>query len=236
VRKALNKEECLTLITFTSMFIGHFAIGLGVKKIEPAISLGTAFLAVQFLDLLWPVLVLSGIEKVNIDPGNTAFTPLSFIHYPYSHSMVASLFWSVIFALTYYILKKNVKAAVTVGVLVFSHWILDFLTHTTDLLISPWGENKVGLGLWNSVPATIIVEGSLFIVGSLIYFRNTKPINRKGKILLWSFLIFLVISYISNIVGPLPPSGNAVAFVAISMWLLVAWGYWIDKNRQFVSR
>jgi len=213
------------------MFIGHFAVGLSAKKFDNSISLGTAFIAVQFLDLLWPVLVLLGIEHVEVDPGNTAFTPLHFVHYPYSHSFLFTCFWSILFATFYFLRTRKLNSSIIIALLVLSHWVLDLITHTTDLPITPWSDLKMGLGLWNSIIFTIIVEVSLFLLGTYLYVKSTTPSNRKGKILFWSLIIFLLFTYVSNIVGPLPPSGKDVALVAISMWLLVGWGYWIDSNR-----
>jgi membrane-bound metal-dependent hydrolase YbcI (DUF457 family) len=217
------------------MFIGHFAIGFGVKKADHLISLGTAFIAVQFLDLLWPLLVITGIEQVEVDIGNTAFTPLDFTHYPYSHSLVAALFWSVLFGNVCYFVYKRHQTAIISGLLVFSHWILDLITHTDDLPVSPWSETKVGLGLWDSIPGTVILELGLFLTGIYLYHKSTRAVNRKGNILLFSLILFLLISYFANIFGPPPPSGKEVAYVALSMWLLVAWGYWIDRNREPVN-
>ncbi len=213
------------------MFIGHFALGFAAANKSAGIKLGTAFIAVQFLDLLWPFLVLSGIEVVQVDPGNTALTPLNFIYYPYSHSLFAALFWSVITAGVIYLFKQNKKGAIIFGMLVFSHWILDWITHRADLPISPWSEIKTGLGLWNSITASIITEVILFTAGVYIYMKNTRSDNRKGSILFWSFVIFLLATYAANLLGPPPPDGKAVAMAALSMWLLVAWGYWIDRNR-----
>jgi membrane-bound metal-dependent hydrolase YbcI (DUF457 family) len=213
------------------MFIGHFAVGLAAKKFDSSISLGTAFIAVQFLDLLWPLLVLFGIEQVDVDPGNTAFTPLHFVYYPYSHSLVFTCCWSILFGLLYYLITRKLNSSVIISLLVLSHWLLDLITHTTDLPLSPWSDMKMGFGLWNSIVFSIIVEVSLFLFGTYLYIKATTPKNRKGKILFWSLIIFLLFTYVSNIVGPLPPSGKDVALVAISMWLLVGWGYWIERNR-----
>ena len=79
------------------MFVGHFAAALGAKRAAPGASLGTLFLAAQLADIIWPNLVLAGIEIVEIDPGNTAFTPLAFVSYPYSHSLVALTVWGATF-------------------------------------------------------------------------------------------------------------------------------------------
>src|SRR5262245_60834598 len=104
------------------MFIGHFALAFGAKKIAPSASLGTMFLACQFADLLWPTLLVLGIETVEIDPGNTVVTPLNFVSYPWSHSLVMLLVWSALFALAYRVIRGSRPAAMmTIAGLVFSH-------------------------------------------------------------------------------------------------------------------
>lgn len=214
------------------MFIGHFGVGFAAKKIDARPSLGTLFMASQFIDLLWPVLLLLGIEKVQIDPGNTAFTPLNFIYYPFSHGFLSVIIWSVLFGLIYYAIKKRMKSSLLLGGLVLSHWILDLITHRPDLPLFPWHDVKVGFGLWNSVVLTVLVEGLIFIIGSYLYIKATKAENKKGQIGLWSLLTFLIVVYVMNTFGAPPPSTEPIAIVGLSMWLLVAWGYWIDRNRQ----
>ncbi len=212
------------------MFIGHFAAGLAAKKIDNRPSLGTMFIATQFIDLLWPLLLLFGLEKVQIDPGNTAFTPLDFIYYPFSHGFVSVLIWSLLFGGIYYGIKKNGKGALLLGGLVMSHWILDLLTHRPDLPLL-FGGTKVGLGLWNSVPFTLIIEIGIFAIGAYLYMKATKAENKKGSIGLISMLVFLVLVYLGNVFGPPPESVEAIPYVGFSMWLLVVWAYWIDRNR-----
>ncbi len=216
------------------MFIGHFGVGLAAKKVDNKPSLGTLFMASQFIDLLWPIFLILGIEKVKIDPGNTAFTPLDFIYYPFSHSFFAVLIWSVLFGLVYYLIRKNLKSSIVVGSLVMSHWILDWITHRPDLPLLPWFGLKVGLGLWNHVLITLIIELFIFVIGAYLYIKVTKATNKKGSIGLWSLLIFLVLIYFMNVFGDPPPSDGPIAYVGLSMWLLVAWGYWIDLNRKTV--
>jgi len=216
------------------MFIGHFGVGLGAKKIISKTSLGTIFLASQFIDLLWPLFLLLGIEHVKIDPGNTVVTPMNFIYYPFSHSLIGVLIWAILFAGVYYLIKKNLKVAVWLGILVTSHWILDLLTHRPDLPLLFNNETMVGLGLWNSFIGTIIVEGSIFAAGIYFYLKVTSSKNRTGNIAFWSLIGFLVIIYISNLFGPPPPSEEPIGFIGLSQWLLIAWAYWIDKNRSVV--
>ena len=78
------------------MFIGHYSAAFFIKRGEPRISLGTLFLAVQLVDLIWPIMLLAGIESVRIAPGITEVTPLDFYHYSYTHSLLGMLFWKCI--------------------------------------------------------------------------------------------------------------------------------------------
>jgi len=212
------------------MFIGHFGVGLGAKSIDKRISLGTLFFASQFIDLLWPILLLLGLESVKIEASNTTVTPLNFISYPISHSMFAVIIWGILFAVVYYPIKKNLRGSILLGVLVFSHWLLDFLTHRPDLTLFPWSDYKVGLGLWNSFTGTVIVEGLIFFAGVFIFYKVGKLQSKSKKIWFWSLVIFLAAIYVMNLLGPPPPSEEPIAYVGLTQWLLVAWAYWIDRS------
>lgn len=214
------------------MLIGHFGTGLAGKKVAPQTSLGTLIFASQFIDLIWPILVFLGLESVEIDPGNTIVMPLSFVHYPISHSVLGVLIWALLFGGIYFLIKRNGKNAIWLSTLVVGHWVLDLITHRPDLLIIPGIETKVGLGLWNSFLGTIIVEGLIFLGGAYLYIRATHATNRKGSIGLWVFLGLLVVIYISNFFSPPPPSSESIAMVGLAQWIFVFWAYWIDRNRQ----
>ncbi|HEX9651969.1 MAG TPA: metal-dependent hydrolase [Cyclobacteriaceae bacterium] len=213
------------------MFIGHFALGFASKKLAKPLSLGTSFLAVQFLDLLWPFFLIFGWETVEIDPGNTAYTPLNFISYPISHSLLTSLGWGILFGLVFYLVKREKGHAILLGFLVVSHWVLDFMTHRPDLPLTPWGSMKVGMELWKSIPATIVVESLLFIAGVYIYLTSTKPRGLKSWLVIMGLVFFLIIISIVNITSPPPPSAEMIGYAGFAQWLLVFWGYWIDKQR-----
>jgi hypothetical protein len=214
------------------MFIGHFGVGFGAKAAAPKTSLGTLFLAAQFIDLLWPTFLLFGLETVAVVPGITRVTPLDFTSYPWSHSLLAVVVWGLLFAGVYYVLKKYPKGAWVCGAAVVSHWALDFLTHRPDLPLAPGVAGRVGLGLWQSLPATLVVELGIFAVGVWLYVRTTQASDRVGTIALWSLVAFLFVMYLGNIFGPPPPGDvRALAWVGQAQWLMIVWAYWIDRHR-----
>ena len=211
------------------MFLGHYAVGFASKKTEQKVSLGTYFMAAVFLDLIWPFFLLLGLEHVKIQVGDTAVTPLNFYDYPITHSLLMAVVWSLAFGGIFFLFKKNKKASIILGLCVFSHWILDFIVHRADLPLAPGVNVYFGLGIWNSIPATLIIELLFFIGGIYLYITNTKPKNKIGSFALWSFVVLGLAIYISNIYSPPPPSLNALEYAALGQWLFVAWGYWIDK-------
>lgn len=217
------------------MFLGHFGVGFGAKSAAPRVSLGTLFLAAQFVDLLWPTLLLVGLEKVVISPGITRVTPLDFTDYPITHSLLLSLVWAVLFGGAYYLLRKYPKGAWICGAAVLSHWVLDLLTHRPDLPLVPGGATRVGLGLWNSLSGTLVLELGIFAIGVWLYLRSTRALDRTGTVALWALVGFLLISYFSNLFGPPPPNETALAWVAQAQWLLVIWAFWIDRHRTAVK-
>ena len=213
------------------MFIGHFGVGFGAKAAAPKTSLGTLFLAAQFVDLLWPTLLLVGLEKVVIAPGITVVTPLDFTDYPITHSLVAAMLWASLFAAAEYLLRRNPKGAWIGGAAVLCHWVIVLMTHRPDLPLVPGAAARVGLGLWYSLPATLIVELGIFAIGVWLYLRSTRPLDRTGTLAVWSLVTFLLIVYFGNLFGPPPPSETAIAWAGQAQWLLVIWAFWVDRHR-----
>jgi hypothetical protein len=218
------------------VFVGHFAVAFGAKRAVPAVSLGTLFLAGQFADLVWPVLVIAGVERVGVQPGLTVVTPLDFIYYPFSHSLLAAAAWAMVFGAAYMALgKATARTGAVLALVVASHWMLDALAHRPDMpLTIGEASPRVGLGLWNSLPGTMAVELLLFGAGLWLYSKATRAIDRTGRLALWGLVAFLLVIYVANLLGPPPPSGLAAAWSALAMWLLVAWGYWVDRHRAVV--
>lgn len=217
------------------MFIGHFGVAFAAKRMAPSLSLGTMFLCSQLVDLMWPLMLLLGVEHVRIHPGITVVTPLDFYDYPFTHSLTAFVLWSVLAGGLIFLARRQWKVALVAAGLVFSHWILDLVTHRPDLPLAPGSDVKMGLGLWNSLWATVIVEGAIFGVGVYGYGRMTASTGKTGSIALWSLGVFLVVVWLMNLFGPPPPSERAIAIIGNATWLLVLWGYWIDKKRSVVA-
>jgi hypothetical protein len=213
------------------MFIGHFGVALAAKRLAPRTSLATLILAAQFLDFLWPIFLLLGFEHVRIAPGITKVQPFDFYDYPFSHSLTMALRWSLAFGLIYYLVRRYVRGAWVVGVLVLSHWVLDFVVHRPDLPLWPGGP-KHGLGLWNSWPASISVEALLFGAGLWTYISSTRARDRVGSYALGSLLGLLLLGWIAALFGPPPPNTHQLALGALAMWVVVPWAWWADRHRD----
>jgi hypothetical protein len=120
--------------------------------------------------------------------------------------------------------------------LVLSHWLLDVISHRPDMPIWPGGGPRIGLGLWYSLPATLVVEGVLFSLGIWIYATNTEPVDTVGRYSFPAFVITLGAFYLASVFGPPPPSASAIAVVGQGQWLLVMWGYWLDRHRVAIRQ
>jgi membrane-bound metal-dependent hydrolase YbcI (DUF457 family) len=213
------------------MFIGHYAVALAAKTAAPKTSLGTLFGASVFLDLLWPVFLLAGIERVRVDPAATRFTPLDFEHYPWSHSLLMSVVWGAVLGVFYFLIRKDRRAAIVVGALVVSHWLLDLPMHRPDLPLVPWSTVMFGGGLWNNVALTLAFEFALFAVGIFLYVRATEAENRVGSWGLVLVLLFMTAIYFAAGFGPPPPDAEAIAWTGHAQWLFVALAAYVDAQR-----
>lgn len=217
------------------MFIGHFGAGFAAKPLAPKVSLGWLLFAAQFIDLIWPTLLLLGAERVRIAPGATAVTPLVFEHYPISHSLAAVAGWAVLVGGGNFLMRRERIGALVLGALVISHWLLDAVVHQPDLPLFPGSVTLVGMDAWSSFALTLAIELPLFALGVWLYARATAPKDAIGR---WGFaglVVFLLAIYAGNLLGPPPPSTTAIAWAGQAQWLLVLWGFWIDKHRRGAS-
>lgn len=214
------------------MFIGHYGVALAAKKIEPKIQLGWLFAASQFVDILWTLFILSGLEKVEIHPGHTAASPLNFVSYPYSHSLLMAVVWS---AAVYGIarLAWSARAALILGAVALSHWFLDVPVHLPDLPLAFGDSPMIGLGLWNSRIGTVALEGALLLGGMFVYLSAMTPNPPRRK---WGMPIFCLILLgtfaMTTFSGEVPPSTTALAGMGLMMYVVFSLiAAWLDRRR-----
>ena len=217
------------------MFLGHYGVALAAKRMAPRASLGTLAFAAQFLDELWPILLLLGVETVRVAPGLMKTNALDFVSYPISHSLLTALLWGVGVGGGYRLLRRDGRTAVLLGALVVSHWFLDAPMHRPDLPLWPGSRLVVGGGLWNSIVATVVIELGLFGAGLLLYLRGTRPRDAIGRWAPWTLVAALLFIFLGGLGGAPPPSARAVALVTLGLWLFVPWAAWIDRHREPIT-
>jgi hypothetical protein len=232
------------------MFLGHYGIAMAAKRAAPRASLGALTFAAEFLDELWPILLLLGVEQVRIAPWlithssstipserhATSATPLDFTYYPFSHSLLMAVVWGALIGGIYIALRRYPRGAWVVGLLVVSHWFLDLPMHRPDLPLWPGASSPTfGWGVWNSLAVTYIVEFTIYAVGVSMYARATRPRDRIGSWGLWAYVAVLAIIFIASN-GPPPPSVRALAWTTLGVWLFVPWAWWVDKHRYYIGR
>ena len=217
------------------MFIGHYALALAAKRAAPRASLGALFAATSFADLLWPVFLLLGWEQAHVVPGPNPFLTLWLNSIPISHSLVTLIGWGALFGFAYRARTGDARGARVLALLVVSHWVLDFVTHRPDMPLYPGG-TPLGLGLWNSVVGTVVVEAVMFVAGVWLYAGATRARDRAGSYGFWALIAVLLLSYAGSLFSPPPPSRTALAVGGIIFgWLFVAWAWWGDGHRESVA-
>jgi len=214
------------------MFIGHFAVGFAAKKFAPRTSAAVLIAAPLFCDILWPIFVLLGWERVRIDPGNTRFTPLDLEYFPWSHSLLMTVAWATAFALAYYWLSHYQPGTLAIWIGVVSHWVLDWITHRPDMPLYPGGGPRLGLGLWNSIAGTLVVELLMFGIGVWLYMSVTQARDRIGRYAFAAYVGLLLLIYIGDRFSEPPPSAAAVAGTGVAaIFILIPWVWWFDHHR-----
>jgi hypothetical protein len=215
------------------MLAGHLAVGLSAKRAEPSISLGTLVLAAMLADLLWCVFMLAGIEHIQFRPGFGAANYIAAMDIGFSHSLLMDVLWGAILAAGYFVRKRSPRAAWLLFAVVLSHWVLDSISHRPDMPLAPGTQRLFGLGLWSSLPATLIVEGGFWLLAIILYVRSTHPQGRAGVYGFWGGVAILTLSWYNNIAGPAPRDPHTAPLASLTFFsLAVAWAYWINRLRQ----
>lgn len=213
------------------MFIGHFAVGFASKRLAPRTSLAWFMVAVQLADILWPIFLLLGWEHARIDPAATRYTPLDLYDFPWSHSLAALAVWATLFAAIYWAVTRYRPGAIVLWFGVVSHWLLDWITHRPDMPLYP-GSRRHGLGLWNSIAGTMIVELAMFLAGVWLYARATQARDRIGRYGFAAFvLVLLGLDIGDRFSGPPPDVSSLIWLSIVLVPLVVAWSWWFDRHR-----
>jgi hypothetical protein len=211
------------------MGIGHLAVGFAAKRWAPRLSLGVLLLAAVLPDVLWGILLLAGVEHARIVPGIAAI-PLQLYDYPISHSLVTTAGWAAVFAMAVFAVTRSARGALVVALAVLSHWALDAFSHLADMPVLPHGP-YVGLGLWRSQGASVLIEMAFLTMGLASYVGATRPTSAGGA---WGLTVLTVLFFASNLLayfGPPPPSVKAIA-VGNLILLLVLWAaHGVDRRR-----
>jgi len=216
------------------MGIGHLAVGFAAKRAVPRVPLALLVLAATFVDVLWGAAVLLGIEHARVAPGITKAMPFDLYDYPYTHSLLAGILWSLVFGGIYFRFQRYRAGAAMLGALVFSHFVLDVISHRPDMPIFANGP-YIGLGLWNSVPASILVEEAMAIAGFALYLRATRARNAGGRWGLAAFMVFVLVMGVVGYVAPPPPSVEPLAAGNLLALIFVLVLHAIDRQRDPVS-
>jgi hypothetical protein len=209
------------------MFIGHYGVSLAAKRQAPDLSLGWLFLAVQGLDVLFGIFVLSGVEHLRIVPGFTRYNPYDLYDMPWSHSLLSSVGWSIAITIAVRAMGRSWPVASALGGAVFSHFVLDLPMHTPDMPLWSNDSVKLGLGLWNHVPLSLVLELLCFALGALSYARTCAALGPR----FWCFVAAMVGLTLAT--PFLPPPGGPREFAVQALFAYVAlafWAAWLDRS------
>jgi hypothetical protein len=209
------------------MFIGHYGVSFAAKRFAPRVSLGVFFLAVQALDVVFAVDVMTGAEKMRIVPHFTAYNPYELYSMAWSHSLFAAGVWSLLLALLWWFIARDApergKESAVVGLAVLSHWLLDLPMHTADLQLVPWSATRVGFGLWNHRELAIAAEILALLLGVVVYVRSVLAASATGRWLTWAFVAVLVALGVTTPFQPDPASTRSWAFQALFAYAVLAY-------------
>jgi membrane-bound metal-dependent hydrolase YbcI (DUF457 family) len=214
------------------MFIGHFAVGYGSKRFAPRAPLWALVAAPLLADILWTVFLLTGWEHARIAVGDTRFTPLDLYDYPWSHSLVMLMVWGAVLGGAYFLWKREWAGVAAIWIGVVSHWVLDWITHRADMPLYPGGP-KFGLGLWNSIAATMVVETVMLVAGVWVYATATRARDWIGRYVFWGYVVALMVFYVADRFGGPPESMREIDWTGvIATVVMLGWAGWFDAHRE----
>jgi hypothetical protein len=222
------------------MFVGHIGAGLALKRAEPRLNLGLLVAAALFADLLLWTLVLAGMEAVLAPPYSAIPRYFSFA-FPYSHSLVASVGWSILAGAALWWLvpagtPRRLRLAVVIALAVFSHFVLDFLVHVSDLPLLSDSSSKLGLGLWAHMPVALMVELAFASVGLMLYLRGAHLAH--GRV--WLAIGIVALTGVLTVTGPYipgppPPPTTLAASSLVTLLIVVCLAFFLEGRVGIAS-
>jgi hypothetical protein len=221
------------------MLTGHFAISFLGKRVQPKLSLGTVMLAALLSDLLFCIFLIGGIEHLRIKPGITigpgtrSIDALEASEMAYSHSLVMTCIWGALLAFLYFLWRRDLLAVIVLFIATVSHWVLDFIAHVPDMPLMPGAvQQRFGLGLWKSIPATLLIEGAFWIVAIMLYVRTARPRSRAGSVAFWIPVVILTAAWIGSVSGGPPADLSMAGYLSLFFFsLTIGWAYWMNRIR-----
>lgn len=218
------------------MFMGHYSAAFLAKRLAPEIPLPAYFITCQIIDICWGVFVLLGIEKMRLVPNITASNSLDLYFMPFSHGIPAALMWSILAALVFWCCAKaspqRTRTALVIGVVVGSHWILDYVVHRPDLPV--WYDGlKVGFGLWDYRLPALLLE--LAILWGALWFSLQAVAGENRR----RYVILGLVMSVVQILSLMLPTSNNVNIVVVQLLTsylgVTVLSYWAAKQRVGIS-
>jgi hypothetical protein len=157
---------------------GHFGLAAGVKSAERSVPLWALMLATAWLDVVFIPLFAAGIETIEPAPGTAGGYGAGIIHANYTHSLVGAALLSLVFGAAFG-WGWGRRAGTVLGLVAFSHWLLDLLVHRADLPILPGnagGLPTLGFGAWRYPALSIVMELALVVAGAALYWRAARSV------------------------------------------------------------
>ena len=215
------------------MFVGHFGVGFAAKGLAPKTSVGTLVLSAMLADLLGFAFIAVGIEHIAIQPGITRVNALNLYDFAWSHSLFMDVVWGALLACAYLLLRHYRRGACIIFAGVLSHWVLDWVSHRPDMALVPGFHRYFGLGLYNSPIGLLLVEGSIWIAGIIVYLQTTRSKGLAGNLALWTFIVIFTALWLLSFNGAPPPSLHILVFVDLFLFpIIIGWMYWVDHLRE----
>lgn len=187
---------------------GHFGLAAGAKKFAPRVPLWALFLSTYILDVIFVFLLAAGVESLTpIDPAHPNAYGGILIHAEYTHSLVGAL---LISALAGWLASRKWgrRGGLAIGLVAFSHWILDLLVHRADLPILPGNIGNfslLGFGLWEYPRASAAVELILVLGGAALYGYSALKLSKPDRRRAWTASLvttaLLILLFVANTLG-----------------------------------